>query len=82
MFPLINTKVVIVSILTSSTLYILINSTISTAVMYLLVPLRIKGICEISPSDAIHKNVYTARTSYEWRISHFCVIFSVEYREI
>ena len=45
-FSLKNPKVIIVSFLTSNTKYFLTNSAISTAVLYLLVPIRTQGICE------------------------------------
>jgi hypothetical protein len=35
----------------------LTNSATNTAVLYLFVALRTQGICEVSPSDAIHETV-------------------------
>ena len=57
MFSLINLKFVIFSFLTSNTHYFLTNSATNTAVLYVFVPLITKGICEISISDGIDKNV-------------------------
>ena len=60
MFISINQTVVIFSLLTSNTKHFLTNSATNTAVLYLFVPLKPQGICEISPSDAIHKTVRIA----------------------
>ena len=52
--------VVIFPFLTSNTKHFLANAATNTAVLYLFVPLRTQGICEISLSDAIHKTVRIA----------------------
>jgi len=50
MVSLLNLKVVIFSFLTSNTNHFLTNSATNTTVLYLFVPLRTQGICEMSPS--------------------------------
>ena len=57
MLCLINLRVVIFSYLTLNKKYFFINTARNTAVLYLFVPLITQGICEISPSDAIHKTL-------------------------
>jgi len=59
------------SFLTSNTKYFLTNSSINTALLYLFVPLRTQGICEIAPSDAIHRTVRIAKTARPQPISCF-----------